>query len=222
MEILKLGIDDAGRGPVMGPMILAGALCSAKAEKEFKKLGVTDSKKLTQKRREFLEVEIKKLAKDFHVIVIPAKKIDDDNEKGINLNQVEAIACAEIINKINKGTEKMKVIIDCPSVSIEKWRDYLRTHVKNLSNLEISCEHKADKNHISVSAGSVLAKCERERQVKKLKEKYGDLIGSGYTSDPLTQKFLAKNALKLRDDCIFRKCWKTWQNAVDGLSQRTL
>ena len=52
MEVLKLGIDDAGRGPVVGPMILAGVLMNESSETEFRKLGVKDSKQLTQKRRE--------------------------------------------------------------------------------------------------------------------------------------------------------------------------
>jgi len=172
MELI-LGIDDAGRGPVIGPMILAGCLLDKKLERELEILGVKDSKQLTAKRREHLAELIREKVEAFEVVVIFPKEIDGDGGERIKLNEVEAIACAKIIDKLNKGSDKIRVIVDCPSTSIAKWTDYLKTKVKNLSNLEISCEHKADQNHISVSAASILAKSERERQMDKLKKKYG-------------------------------------------------
>ncbi|MCK4552599.1 ribonuclease HII [Candidatus Pacearchaeota archaeon] len=220
--MLKLGIDDAGRGPVIGPMVLAGCLIDEKTEREFKKLGIKDSKQLTQKRREFLAEKIKAKAETFEIIIIPPLEIDGNGESRIKLNELEAIATAKIINRINKGYKKIKVIVDCPSTSIIKWQDFLKTKIKNLSNLEIFCEHKADKNHISVSAASVLAKCVREKEMTKLKEIYGDEIGSGYTSDLLTQKFIEKFAEKHKDKGIFRKTWITWKNAYKKIGQRKL
>ncbi|MBS3076608.1 ribonuclease HII [Candidatus Pacearchaeota archaeon] len=221
MELI-LGIDDAGRGPVIGPMILAGCLLDKKLERELEILGVKDSKQLTAKRREHLAELIREKVEAFEVVVIFPKEIDGDGGERIKLNEVEAIACAKIIDKLNKGSDKIRVIVDCPSTSIAKWTDYLKTKVKNLSNLEISCEHKADQNHISVSAASILAKSERERQMDKLKKKYGDEIGSGYTSDPNTQKFVLKNARKFQDDGIFRKTWITWKKAFESGGQRKL
>jgi len=217
-----LGIDDAGRGPVIGPMILAGCLIDEKTRKYFKKIGITDSKALTQKRREFFEKIIKERAETFEVVVTPPIEIDGKNGDGIKLNEVEAIQCANIINKINKGYGKIKVIIDCPSTSLVKWAEYLKTHIKDLSNLEISCEHKADKNHVVVSAASILAKCVREKEMALLKTEYGNEIGSGYTSDPLTIKFLEKYAIKHKDSGIFRKTWITWKNAFEKISQQKL
>ena len=220
--MLTLGIDDAGRGPVIGPMVLAGCLIDEKTEAKLKKLGVKDSKQLTQKRREFLSNIIKEEAETFEIIIIPASKIDDKNAKGTKLNELEALVCAKIINKINKGFKKIKVVVDCPSPSIVKWQDFLKTKIKNLSNLEVSCEHKADKNHVSVSAASVLAKCVREKEMAKLREKYGDEIGSGYTSDPATIRFLEKHAGKHKDAGIFRKTWITWKKAYEKIGQRKL
>lgn len=220
--MLNLGIDDAGRGPVVGPMVLAGCLIDDATAKEFKKLGIKDSKDLTQKRREILAQIIREKAETFEIIIISAPKIDQDNHDGIKLNEVEAIACASIINKINKGFSKIKVVVDCPSVSIVKWTDYLKTRIKNLSNLEVSCEHKADKNHIAVSAASILAKCTREKEMGKIKEIYGDEIGSGYCSDPATKKYLEKYAIKHKDKGIFRKTWITWKKAQEKIGQRTL
>tara|TARA_Y100000296_G_C5143828_1_gene242551 strand:- start:151 stop:822 length:672 start_codon:yes stop_codon:yes gene_type:complete len=220
--MLKLGIDDAGRGPVIGPMVLAGCIIDEKTEREFRKLGVKDSKQLSEKRREFLANIIKEKAETFEIVIVSPIQIEVANKKGIKLNEVEAFACAKIINKTNKDYKKLKVIIDCPSTSLVKWQDFLKTKIKDLSNLEISCEHKADKNHIAVSAASILAKSVREKEMFKLKEKYGDKMGSGYPSDPLTTVFLKKNVRKLNNKGIFRRTWSTWKNAVGKQEQKRL
>lgn len=222
MVELILGIDDAGRGPVIGPMVLAGCLVTEDAQKELKKLGVKDSKELTQKRRVVLAEKIKEIVETFEIVLATPEEIDGNFDGGSNLNKLEAIKMAEIINKVNKGYGKIKVVIDCPSTTIEKWKDYLKTKVENLSNLEIVCEHKADKNHVSVSAASIIAKTIREIEMDKLKEKYGSEIGSGYCSDPATIKFLEKHALKHEHDGIFRKTWETWRTTMNKLGQRKL
>ena len=222
MSQLILGIDDAGRGPVIGPMVLAGCLVNDEIKKEFKKLGVKDSKQLTPKRRAFLADVIREKAEDFEVVVVYPDEIESSNADGTNLNDVEAIACAQIINKMNKGYGKIKVILDCPSTGINKWRDFLKTKINDLSNLEVVCEHKADVNHVSVSAASIIAKDVREKEMAILKEKYGHEIGSGYASDPYTIKFLEKHANKFKDEGLFRKTWSTWKNASANLEQAKL
>lgn len=222
MTELILGIDDAGRGPVIGPMILAGCLITEETEKEFRRLGVRDSKQLTRKRRAFLEGIIKEKAEAFFVEKTQASDIDGKSDDGVNLNDLEAHMSARIINEINKGFGKMKVVIDCPSTNRTAWTETVRMHIDNLSNLEISCEHKADVNHVAVSAASILAKEEREREMALLKEKYGESIGSGYASDPKTKKFLAKNIKSLDNHGIFRKSWKTWKKAHSDSQQKKL
>jgi len=222
MEYLKLGIDDAGRGPVIGPMILAGVLITEESEKELKKLGVKDSKQLTQKRREFIEKKIKELVKDFFITITYPEEIDKSLESGVNLNELEAIKTAKIINKLNKEENKIKIIVDCPSVSILKWTDTLKQKINHLANLEVYCEHKADQNHVAVGAASILAKCEREREMDKLRKEYGNEIGSGYTSDPGTIRFLEKYAEKYKNKGIFRKSWSTYQRVHSKLKQETL
>jgi len=222
---LLLGIDDAGRGPVIGPMILAGCVIDEATEKDFRVLGVRDSKQITPKRREFLAKEIKEKSKSYKVISISPEKIDTSSEKGLKLNELEAIACAKIINHLNENLEgegKVKVVLDCPSISIVKWSNFLKSHIDNLSNLEISCEHKADRNHISVSAASILAKSKREEEMDKLKKEFGEDMGSGYPSDPKTKKFLAKNKDNEKMSKIFRKTWKTWKEAVSKSKQKKL
>ncbi|MBM3228376.1 ribonuclease HII [Candidatus Pacearchaeota archaeon] len=222
MGKLILGIDDAGRGPVIGPMLLAGCLVRESVERELKSLGVKDSKQLTQKRREFLEKVIKEKAESFEVVILYPEEIDAKNAEGTKLNELEALAAAKIINTLNTGKEKIKVILDCPSVSINNWREFLRLQIENLSNLEIVCEHKADRNHASVSAASILAKSQREREMARLKKIYGEEIGSGYCSDPQTKKFLEKNIKNHNSKGIFRKTWSTWKKANSNSEQKKL
>jgi ribonuclease HII len=222
MTTLKLGIDEAGRGPVIGPMVVAGALITDKQEKELRRLCVKDSKQVTPKRREFLYQKLIGLIEGFHYVVITPEEIDRALEEGTNLNQVEAIAFSKVINKLNKKDQKLKLYLDCPSVSLVKWEDSLKRILKNLSNLDITCEHKADANYICAAAASIIAKYHREKEMDKLREKYGKEIGSGYTSDPLTRKFLEDNIILLKNEKIFRKSWITYKNALKNSSQGKL
>ena len=219
--MLKLGIDEAGRGPVVGPLVIAGCLIDEKLERKLKKLGVKDSKMLTKKKREELEVKIKELAETFEIIIIPPVEIESKNEHGIKLNELEAIAAAEIINRINKGFNEIKIIIDCPNPKTDTWRDIVLSKISEKSNITLLCEHKADVNHITTSAASILAKCVRDKEMKVLNEKYGNM-GSGYCHDPVTIKFIEENLTKYEAEGIFRKTWVTWKEAISKASQKKL
>lgn len=213
MGNLVLGIDDSGRGPLIGPMILAGILVDAEQETLLKKEGVADSKTILHPKRIVLAKTIKQNSYAHHITKTFPTELDNSLQTGTNLNTLEAKKVAEIINEINKGKylkEKIKVIIDCPSVNTTAWKNTLIKFITNTSNLIIYCEHKADVNHVSVSAASILAKVTREEEVAKLKEKYGDL-GSGYPSDPTTKAFLKAHGHSLSNAGIFRKTWSTWK-----------
>ena len=211
---LLLGIDDAGRGPIMGPMILAGVLIEKKDSEPLKKTGVADSKTLTHLRRLFLYEKIKEKAIKYHMVKAFPEEIDSSLASGINLNTLEAKKTAEIINEINVGRmqkNQIKVIVDCPSVNIQAWMLTLKSFINNIDNLDVVCEHKADANHPVVSAASILAKCTREEEVGKIQKQYGS-VGSGYPSDPYTKEFLVKKGKELSNSGIFRKSWATWKN----------
>ena len=93
--------------------------------------------------------------------------------------------------------------------------------IKN-KKMELILEHKADINFPIVSAASILAKSVREREMGRIREIYGGGIGSGYTSDPATCKFLEKHAQKYKKDGIFRQTWSTWKRACEKSEQRRL
>ncbi|MBI5149038.1 ribonuclease HII [Candidatus Pacearchaeota archaeon] len=220
--MLVLGIDDSGRGPLIGPMIMAGVLLKKEDEERLKRLGVRDSKKLTDKRREILAAEIRKVAVGYEIFVVHPNEIDGRQAAGLNLNKIEAIKAAEIINKLNKKNEKINVVIDCPSNNITKWHLYLVGFVKNTNNLNFIIEHKADVNHVACSAASILAKVQREKEVADLKKKLGVDFGSGYTSDPITQKFLKEHYKDHKKDGIFRETWQTLKTEKAKKEQKSI
>ncbi len=218
--MLILGIDDAGRGPIIGPMVLAGVLISYESEAELKALGVKDSKAVLQNSRVKIAKSIKSIALDSKVVLSTPEEIDSSILSGTNLNTLEAIKTAEIINYITKNHKsRIKVVVDCPSVNIKAWTATLLKYVKEPDNLEVTCEHKADVNHVAVSAASILAKTTREEQVDKIKEKYGNM-GSGYPADPFTKEFLIKRGKELENSGIFRKSWQTWKTLFGDPSEK--
>jgi len=148
-------------------------------------LGVKDSKLLSKNKREELFDEIVKVADSYHIIEISAKEIDQMNAVGTNLNKLEAMKAAEIVNELNPS----KVILDSPEPTAEKFAVMVGELVKN-SEIKLISEHKADINHKVVAAASILAKVTRDRRIEEIKKEFGYDFGSGYPSDPLCQKFL--------------------------------
>jgi len=207
--MLILGIDDAGRGPVIGPMVLAGVLIDDSKENKLKELDVKDSKQIIPKKREKLAREIKKIAEAYSTLIISVDEIDGKNNDKLNLNQREAVGMSMIINKLNKKKQQIKVVIDCPSTNINSWKEYLEKFIIGGSNLNIVCEHKADENHLVVGAASILAKVTRDGEIKKLKEKLGVDFGSGYAADPITRKFIYDSYEKFKGKGVFRESWGT-------------
>ena len=183
-----IGIDDAGRGPVLGPMILAGVLIEDKDNNILKNLGAKDSKLLTPKIRK----EIKeKITNQFKYHIEQTEPIEID--KSSNLNYLEAIKTAKIINKLTETlNEPIKVIVDCPSVNIKSWTNDVQQLIKKPKIISLFCEHKADANHLSVSAASIIAKEKREDEMYKLRLEFKKDFGSGYPADPKTKEFITK------------------------------
>lgn len=211
--MLILGIDDAGRGPLIGPMILAGVLIDKKQEAKLKTKQIKDSKDILHPRRVMLAKIILKNSYAHEIVKTFPEEIDNSLNTGTNLNTLEAIKAAKIINAINspkRQKEKIKVILDCPSINTTSWLNTLLSLIKHKENLKFVCEHKADVNHISVGAASILAKVTREEEVAKIKKKYGD-VGSGYPADPITKVFLEKKGKEFKNEGIFRKTWSTWK-----------
>ncbi len=205
------GVEEAGRGPVVGPMVMAICSIDEKEIPKLESLGITDSKALSPRKREFLLEEIKKLCKT-DIIILTPKVIDDAlNSDSMNLNLLEAKTTAELIRRVKAD----KYILDLPSNNAKNYTDIVKKYL-GIKKIDIVAEHKADENYSIVGAASIVAKVIRDREIEKIKEIVGIDFGSGYPSDHRTRVFLEKNWKKYRE--YFRTSWKTYKKA----SQSTL
>jgi ribonuclease HII len=204
--MLVAGVDDAGRGCVVGPLVIAGVLMEGKDLPQLVKLGVKDSKCLSSKERVKLAPEIRRIAKEFNVRRLSPKEIDKVVHTGRRLhklNRLEANAMAEVIETLKPDV----AYVDASDVSESRFKHHVMEVLP--FKIRIISEHKADIKYPIVSAASIIAKVERDKEVTRLKETYGDL-GCGYPSDPKTISFLREcwDKFERYPDCV-RKSWKT-------------
>lgn len=180
-----IGVDEAGRGPVVGPMVLGAVVSDGNSTESFRELGVKDSKALTRKARERIFARLSDRFEIAYEIIPPS----DMNVPGSNLNRLEFSALCRLVARLNPD----KLIVDAfmrpPQLAGEM--------AKRFPKLEILAEWKADENHPVVSAASIVAKVVRDRQIDEIKTLVGD-VGSGYPSDPKTTSWLRAQLLKNR------------------------
>ncbi len=196
-----VGIDEAGRGSVIGPLVVCGVAIEEERLKYLERLKLKDSKKITPKRRVVLSRKIKKIA-ECHTVHISAYDIDLLRSKDINLNEIEKIAMRKII-----GDSKPDIsFIDCIDVKPERFINEIE---KFQDKLKVIAEHGADDKYAIVSASSIVAKVERDMAIHKLRKEFSD-IGSGYPSDPKTILFLKNIAYDDLPEFV-RRSWATIQ-----------
>ncbi|MFQ6117198.1 MAG: ribonuclease HII [Candidatus Bipolaricaulia bacterium] len=202
-----LGIDEAGRGPVIGPMVVAAVLTTD--QDELRRLDVRDSKALSRKRRGELAPQIARVAR-VRAIVIPATELEE------NLNDIELGAMTELIGEL--APELVYFDVPAHPRGVERFRRRLRELIG--SGPELIGENHADNRWPVVAAASIIAKVRRDEEVLRLREKYGD-FGWGYPSEPKTREFLERWYREHGDfpPCVRRK-WKTARRLVEGTEQR--
>jgi ribonuclease HII len=212
------GVDEAGRGPVIGPLVIAGI--SALDQTRFKKLNVKDSKQLSPKRRMYLAEKIKELSSGIEVLIIKANDIDD-MRKVMTMNEIEVHAFTKVIKKLKPD----QCIVDAADVNSKRFGETISAQLPK--NIEIISEHKADDNYPIVSAASIIAKTIRDQEIatisQTLQKMMNKPLGSGYPSDVITQSFLhhwVKKYKKLPPHT--RKSWKTAQRIYEEHTRKTL
>jgi len=183
------GVDDAGRGPIIGPLVIAGVLVEEDRIRDLRDMGVKDSKLLTPKTRTSLSGKIKDLATGVSLVEAEPKEIDEvvlHGGKLRKLNFLEAKMMAEVIN--NLAPEE--AFVDASDVNEERYGQTIAEFLKpELTAIKIVSRHHADRTYPIVSAASIIAKVRRDEAVETLRKEYGD-FGSGYISDSKTLDFL--------------------------------
>ncbi|MFO8015549.1 MAG: ribonuclease HII [Candidatus Woesearchaeota archaeon] len=209
------GIDEAGRGPVIGPMVLCGVMIRKEDEHKLIDLGVKDSKMLLPARRRGMVDSIKDAAEKVEVMIAQPSEIDEClREEGTNLNWLEADHMAIIIDRLKPEM----TYLDCPSNNMNAFANYVRTKLE--SKTEIKCDHKADTKYPVVAAASIIAKVTRDAEIERIKKEVGFDFGSGYPSDPITKRFLEENWDK--HPYIFRHSWSSYSRVAHSNDQRRL
>jgi ribonuclease HII len=200
--VILAGVDEAGRGSVLGPLVVAGVSMDESRVPELRKLGVKDSKLLPPKRRRFLYKKIKTIAKAVtYERILPTEidKVVFNGERLFRLNYLEAKTMSSILDRLDFD----RAYVDCCDTNQLRFGQLISDLIadrrgwefglgeKNPLVEKIVSEHHADRNYPVVSAASIIAKVTRDSFIKRLQKKHGE-IGSGYPSDPFTISFLRR------------------------------
>jgi len=205
-------VDEAGKGSVLGPMVIAAVGVSS--ENVFTEVEVADSKLLSPRVRERLYITIRKRFR-VATVRIDAHEIDEIRT-GMTMNACVARAHAQAIDKLSPAI----AYVDACDVNAFRYADMVKSNLEK--RCEIVSEHNADRTFKVVSAASIVAKVTRDRAITALSKKYGE-IGSGYPSDPVTIAFLSAYIDEYKcPPPIARKSWKTIISLVGKKQQSQL
>jgi ribonuclease HII len=198
-KLVICGVDDAGRGSVLGPLVIAGISIERSKIKHLSAIGVRDSKQLSPSKRENLYKKIIDLVDDYYVASISPRLIDKSVRKS-QLNNLEAQYMAKVISKLKPSSS----YVDSCDVNPIRFG-------KKISKLaqsgRIYSRHHADSKFVVVSAASIVAKVNRDKEIEKLRQKHD--LGSGYPSDYKTMQFV-RNWITIHGSApqFVRASWK--------------
>ncbi|WP_410766515.1 ribonuclease HII [Haloferax sp. DFSO60] len=212
---MRIGIDEAGKGPVLGPMVAA----AVRAPPDSLPDGIADSKRLTPARREDLAAKLR-AHEDIAVGVafIEPATIDDP---GTDMNLLTVRAQVEAAAEI--AIEEDSVVCDAGDVDEDRFGRRVREGIAERgTSVSVHAQHRADDEHAIVGAASIVAKVERDRRIEALAEEYGD-VGSGYPSDQTTRDFLREFVREqgILPECA-RKSWSTCSDLLAAHEQASL
>ena len=206
------GVDEAGRGSIVGPLVVAGIGIRESKIALLYEMGIKDSKALNPKARARLFGEIMKVIDS--VCIHKIDPIEVDGSVALRgLNRLEAKVMARVINTIRAD----EVYVDCCDVNPQRYREYMECHLTCKPKLHSM--HHADAINVVVSAASIIAKITRDEEIQHIRTKYG-CIGSGYPSDERTMRFIrnwvAKNGAAPE---FTRKSWKPLRLMLDQMTR---
>jgi ribonuclease HII len=216
------GVDDAGRGPIIGPLVVAGISVDEEVAKTLFGMGVRDSKMLTPETRTQLALRIRQVVHKVSVVEVQPREIDEvvtHGRKLRRLNYMEAKLMAQVLNELSPD----QAYVDASDVNEQRYAESIAEFLKpELKHIGIVSRHHADRTYPVVSAASIIAKVRRDEAVDSLKSEYGD-FGSGYISDPRTIEFLKEwRRLHAEYPSIVRVSWKTIKGIEREIGQSRL
>jgi ribonuclease HII len=207
------GVDEAGRGPVMGPLVVSGVALDD--ESQLDGLGARDSKKLAPKRRSELAEKILSMS-EVETVMVPAQEIDVLREE-MTMNELEVNLFASVLDKLRPAL----AFVDAADVNADRFGSDIALGLN--FDIEIVSKHKADDTYPIVSAASIIAKTTRDSEMEKIGAEIGQEIGSGYPSDPITISFLEKWIRENHDSPPHtRRSWATTKKIMKEVSVRRL
>ena len=208
------GVDEAGRGSIIGPLVIAGISVRKARIPELRRIGVRDSKRLTPKARAKLFLLLRDIA-DFLCIHRIDCTIVDDYVFLKKLNKLEAKAMANVIDNIHAD----KVYVDSCDIDPLRYKRYIESHLVSSSNLKLYSMHHADHLNVVVSAASIIAKITRDQEIQEIRKAYHD-VGSGYPSDKKTMQFIRVWVSRYKFAPQFARCsWRPLRDMLEGMAQ---
>ncbi len=216
MDEVLVGADEAGRGPVLGSMIV-GAV--ATTDPALLPAGIRDSKELDDPEREILAEELREACViDTAYCEVTPREIDSDAG---SLNDLTIAAMVDAVGSVLPASVKTATVrLDACDVDPDRFGNRVRKRLSR--DARVIAEHEADRIHPIVGAASVIAKSERERHVARLAAEFGD-IGSGYPSDPTTASFLEAYVDEYGDlPPIARRSWRTSERLLERVNRSEL
>lgn len=213
-----VGIDEAGRGPVIGSMFIGGFMVDEEELDEVENLGVKDSKKLSDSKREGLADKLREMGEPF-LKEITASEIDDLRQV-MTLNEIEIQGFTDVIER----SDADKIIVDLPEPDGDRFIRKMKNELPpRFENRDFTAEHEADDNFPIVSAASIIAKSARENHIDELKTKYGYDFKSGYPHDSPTIEFLEKYVEEKGELPVeARRSWSTAERILKEADQSGL
>jgi ribonuclease HII len=211
-----LGIDEAGRGSVLGPLVVGAYLIPAGQAERLPALGVRDSKLLTPEQRAAAFREIGALGRRLHVSLLPPRI--DAFVQHHDLNLLEAQAFARLVRRAGTCTAYVDA---CDPIARRFGLTVAR--LARVSPSRIISQHHADRDLPVVAAASIVAKVRRDRAIAQLRARLGCEIGTGYPSDPRTRAFVrAWLADGVGAAPWLRQSWRTTEILKPKPATRTL
>lgn len=216
MRTSRIGVDEAGKGPVLGPMVAA----AVRADANDLPRDVADSKRLTASKRESITAELRESsAVEVGIGVVTTAEIDDPET---DMNRLTVAAQVRALSRI--VDEGDRVVVDAGDVSEARFARRVAAGVAdNGAAVDVTAEHGADERHRLVGAASILAKVERDTRIAAIDETYNVAIGSGYPSDRTTRAFLADYVERHGDlPACARRSWATCEDVLRAAEQSEL